>query len=147
MTTKNFSPFSRSAGFTLMELLIAVAIVAIISAIAMPAYTDYVKKGQMRAVQADLVALSLNFENAYQRTLSYPDVPEADRTTTKLKERFQSWSPSLAGLFDYSMTVSSTTAYTLKAEGVSGTLLAGCTLTLSHTNARVSSGCPVGDWL
>lgn len=149
MTTRNVFPRARCKGFSFIELIIAMGIIAIISAIAMPSYTSYVKKGKMRAVQADLVALSLNFENAYQRTLTYPVIAAAENDTAGLIARFQSWSPSASDVFSFTLDVSTTTQYTLKATGIVGAMLEGCELTVTHTNVRVSGGCPdgAGGWL
>ncbi|GAB3334811.1 pilin [Marilutibacter aestuarii] len=44
----------KQQGFTLIELMIVVAIIAILAAIALPAYQDYVAKSQMTAGLADI---------------------------------------------------------------------------------------------
>jgi type IV pilus assembly protein PilE len=48
----------RAAGFTLTELLVAVAVVAIIGAIAFPSYQDQMRKGRRAAAQAFLVEVA-----------------------------------------------------------------------------------------
>lgn len=45
----------RSAGFSLIELMVAVVIVAILAAVALPAYQDHLRKGRRAAAQAFLV--------------------------------------------------------------------------------------------
>lgn len=52
----------KQAGFTLVELLMAVAIGALLAAIAMPVYTDYVRRSETGQAMADLGALDLQIE-------------------------------------------------------------------------------------
>ena len=144
---QNSSPTGRSQrAFTLIEMMIVVAIVAILAAIALPSYNSYIVKSEIRTAQSDLLALSLNLENVYQRTLSYP--PITTNTTAGLAAQFKGWSHS-ASNFGYTVTPNADfTAYTVTASGAGRQ--SGCTITLSNLNVRNSAGCKyitAGDWL
>ena len=69
--------FDRSAaprrGFTLIEVMIVVAVVAVLSMIAFPSYTDYLRRGHVQEAPATLLAYRARMEQHYQDTRSYPN--------------------------------------------------------------------------
>lgn len=74
---------SRSRGFTLIELMIVVAVVAILASIAIPAYQDQVRKGRRADAMAQLLTLSQAYERFYTSNNTYAGfwatVPVAQR--------------------------------------------------------------------
>lgn len=58
-------PLRRSAGFTLIELMIVVAIVAILAAVAMPSYTSYIAKGRRADARVQLMQAAQFMQRFY----------------------------------------------------------------------------------
>ena len=69
---------SNSSGFTLIELMIAVAIVGVLAAIAYPSYIEYVKKGRRAELMVQMWKKWQFMERYYTENRKYP--------STNLKE-------------------------------------------------------------
>jgi prepilin-type N-terminal cleavage/methylation domain-containing protein len=64
----------RPAGFTLIELMVTVAIVGILAAIAYPSYRNYVIRGQLVSATNMLASMRADMERYFQDNRSYAQV-------------------------------------------------------------------------
>ncbi len=135
----------RYGGFTLIELMVVIAILGILLAMAIPAYRDYVLRSKVRAAQADLAALSMNAENFLQRQLAYNGTA-ADLTAEVIAE-FPGWSPAQGADFNYKYTPDPVApgipnSYIVEAVWLGDARLSGCELSLSSANVKeMTDGC------
>ncbi len=61
----------RQSGFTLIELMVVVTIIAILASFAVPAYNDYILRGKLQEAYTNLSALRINMEQYYQDNRRY----------------------------------------------------------------------------
>ena len=118
-------------GFTLIELMIVVVIVAILGAVAMPAYTDYLVRGKIPDATSNLATKRVQQEQFFQDNRTYVGGTGCVADT------------AASQYFDFSCTGVSATAYTLQAVGKGS--MAGFTYSLDQSNAKATAALPA-DW-
>jgi type IV pilus assembly protein PilE len=71
----------RESGFTLIEILIAIALVGILSAIAIPSYASYVTRGRLTEAFTALSAIQPKAEEVWSNDRSYANIPPPAATS------------------------------------------------------------------
>lgn len=123
--------FNKKTGFTLIELMVSVAIIAILAAIALPSYSDYVKRGRISKATSNLAAMRVKLEQYFQDNRTYvggcplSELPSSDD-------------------FTYTCPVLSATAFTVRAVGVATGPMNGFTYTIDESNAKATTALPSG---
>jgi type IV pilus assembly protein PilE len=116
----------KESGFTLIELMITVAIVGILAAVAYPSYQNYIKKGLRRAAQAQI----LDIANREQQFLL------SNRVYVPYSETLPALSLTGSG---YTLPAELTGKYT-PSIAVATTTVPAFTVTFSATGSQLSDG-------
>lgn len=139
---------TKSKGFTLIELMIVVAIIGIIAAIAYPSYQEQVAKSRRGDCSGALVGLANAMERFYSVNSTYlgAGVSGAD-TGAPAATLFASTCPVDGGAPTYNLSIAAATASTFTLQAVPTGPQTGdrCgTLTLTNTGVKNVSGAESG---
>lgn len=117
-------------GFTLIEVMITVAIVGILTAVALPAYNDYVTRGRLSEAFTVLGAAQPAAEQYWANNRKYTDF---DTLPTF---------PAASANFTYTLSNATANSYTLTATGIGK--LSGFVYTVNQNGVRATTGSPTG---
>jgi len=121
-------------GFTLIELMITIAILGIVAAIAIPAYTGYIATARMAEATNNIAALKLAEEEYYLENNKYfYDTTDDNDNLATASGNLWSASKGEGGTVNFTYTVSGTNpSYTITATGNANTPVAGKTKDYSN---------------
>jgi len=137
-------------GFTLIELMITIAVIAVLTAIALPSYTDYVTRSKLAEAYAHLGDLRVKMEQSYLDNRRYSTnaaggtcgIPGGNAPTAQGTKYFDfecaSSNPNAAGDQEYLLT----------ARGKASENLSGIAFTINHGNTKattVAAATPMAD--
>ena len=116
----------RESGFTLIEVLIAVVLVGILSAVAIPSYSSYVMRGRLTEAFTTLSAMQPKAEEFWSNNRTYVGLPL----------------PAASANFSYTLDATAS-SYTVSATGSGST--ASFVFTIDQNGNRATTGAPA-DW-
>jgi type IV pilus assembly protein PilE len=121
---------AAQGGFTLIELMITVAIVAILAAVAFPSYTAYVTRSRIAEALGTMSTTRVRLEQHYQDNRNYGSSATACGITMPAGDFFTfacNWGSGSAPW-------GTTQAFRITATGTGG--MTGYTYTVDHDNAQ-----------
>ena len=120
-------------GFTLIELMIVVVVIAILTAVALPAYTNYVTRGKLAEAVSTLSDARVKMEQYFQDNRTY--APTAVLALNGCVSTVPI--PAATTNFTYSCSNLSPTTYTITATGIGS--VSAYSYTIDQNNTKAST--------
>jgi type IV pilus assembly protein PilE len=123
-------------GFTLIEVMITVAVIAILAAVALPNYIEYVTRSKLVEAKTNLSDMRTRLEQYFLDNRAYPG--ECLAYATGAAPAGKIYLPANVKNFTITCSTLTPTAYTVTATGL------GFTFTVNQANLRQTTGVPSG---
>lgn len=120
----------KNLGFTLIEVMLTIAIVGILTALAMPSYADYLIRGRIPDATAGLAARQIRIEQFFQDNRSYVAAPDCVTDNTS------------SSYFSFSCSSQTSTTFSLQAVGKGS--MSGFTFVVDQNNSKTTAAVPSG---
>ena len=120
----------RQRGFSLMEIMVAVAIVGILSAIALPAYNQHILRTKLSGGFTSLGTVELTAEQYWANNRTYVGLDTSGRLPAAITD------------FTFAASNLGVSTFTVTATGRAAAL--GFTYTIDHTGAKKTTQVPTG---
>jgi type IV pilus assembly protein PilE len=139
--TTRAGQYPGSSGFTLIEVMVTVAIVAILAGIALPSYNDYVTRSRLTEGASALSDLRVRMEQFYQDHRAYGTGASCglDSASNQIIAFPQ---PGLSYFTVSCALTNAAQAYEIRAEGTGP--LTGFAYLINQSNQRSTGGVPQG---
>lgn len=136
---------ARDGGFTLIEMMIVLVILAILAAIAIPSYSNFVMRGRLMDAHAKLGDLRGQMERYFLDNRTYQDTTGTlcgiDDAAINMTATYNA---DGGRSFDIACVAATPTTYTLTATGRAARGVGGFTFTVDQANARATTAVPSG---
>jgi type IV pilus assembly protein PilE len=119
----------------MIEIMIVVAIVAILAAVALPSYSDYVTRGRIPDATSGLATRQTKAEQYFQDNRTYADVSAGNPNPGCVSDTSGKY-------FNFSCTTQSATAFTITATGKGP--MTGFGFTIDQSGGKTTSAVPSG---
>lgn len=126
----------KQSGFTLIELMIVVAIIGILAAIAIPAYSDYLIRSRITHATSGLAERRTRMEQFFQDNHVFYTAASGGNPEVRSPACPATADSTTSTYFDFSCVADANT-YTLTATGKGQ--MAGFDYTINQTNTRTSA--------
>lgn len=124
---------NRNAGFTLIELMIVVAVIGILSAIALPAYKNYIIRGRIPEATSNMSSAQVQMEQWFQDNRSYQRAGGGCGVNMPT-----------GSYFTLTCVAPTATTFTITATGT--TSMTGFVYTINERSTRTSTITGVANW-
>ena len=125
---------TKQSGFTLLELMIVVAIIGIIAGIGYPAYSDYITRSKLSEAISNLSDMRVKMEQYFLDNRTYVGACATGTVAPLPTGKY----------FTFTCPTLTATAYTVLATGVSTQGMSGFGYSIDQNNTKLTTAVPTG---